>query len=149
MNKIAKYFKNVFSRQNKKKHLSIQSEKTISDEYLDIKNGASASIVLNNSVLIMYDAILEIIHLDGNVIKILLWCLKYSTIDHNTAICYLSNNKILKDNIRKDGSTLDDSTINKGVHLLCKNGFLIRKSFGYYVLNPKYFSKGKCLFHDK
>jgi len=81
--------------------------------------------------------------LDGNALKVLMWCWKLSSWnptvpDANT----VTNDKAFKETIRKNGSELTDPTINKAIHELAKTDFLIKRCKGSYFLNPNYFFKG-------
>lgn len=87
----------------------------------------------------------ELIELDGKPLKLLLICLKKCSLnpvntDEGNAICV---NKVFKNTVREYGLDITDAAIDVYISRLAKLGFLIRQCRGYYLLNPKYFFKGR------
>lgn len=81
--------------------------------------------------------------LDGNALKVLMWCWKLSSWNPTVPDANIvTNDKAFKETIRKNGSELTDPTINKAIHELAKTDFLIKRCKGSYFLNPNYFFKG-------
>lgn len=98
---------------------------------------------IDSFIMCFLESIPEIQKLEGNSIRVLLWCWKLSRYDKDLD----TNNEFVVDQlfrnkIREQGGDLTDGVINLGIHNLHKQGFIIRISKGHYYLNPKYFFKG-------
>ena len=73
---------------------------------------------------------------------VLFCCWKYST--PNTGMGNLiTNDAVFKEQIRLEGFKMSDGTVNNCITQLVNKELLIRKNRGRYMLNPKYFFKGK------
>ncbi len=98
---------------------------------------------IDEFIMCFLGSIPQVTKLDGNTIRVLMWCWKFSSFnpsipEANTIV----NDKAFKDRIRSEGGDLSDSVIDKAVHNLCKAGMLQRRCKGNYYLNPKYFFRG-------
>lgn len=88
-------------------------------------------------------SISQIVRLDGNTIRVLMWCWKFSSFNPNLPEAnIIHNDQTFKQKIRQAGRDLSDSVIDKAMHLLCKKDFLKRQCKGCYYLNPQYFFRG-------
>lgn len=98
---------------------------------------------VDDFIMCFLSSIPEVTKLDGNAMRVLMWCWKFSTFNPNIPEANsIVTDKAFKDKIRLEGGDLSDSTIDKAVHTLCKEGMLERRCKGNYFLNPKYFFKG-------
>lgn len=95
-------------------------------------------------MLVFLYSIPEMCKLDGNHLKILMLCWKYSSFNpvNSEEGNIIHNDRFFKDAIKKDGMDLSDSSIDVYISRLCKKEFLIKRCRGSYMLNPKYFFKG-------
>jgi hypothetical protein len=77
-------------------------------------------------------------------------CWKASTYNNvETEGNLVCNNKLLKDYIRQCGLDTTDGAIDVTIHKLAKENILIKKCKGTYMLNPKYFFKGRLAEKSK
>lgn len=93
--------------------------------------------------MIFLDSIEDIVHLDGNSMRVFLLCLKFSTFNNKRPepnIIY--NTLYFKNLVRESCPSMTNSTINTCFCKLAKCGFLFRVGMGAYCLNPKYCFKG-------
>lgn len=94
-------------------------------------------------IMCFLKSIPEITNLDGNSIRVLLWCWKLSNFNINLPTGNtISNNQVFRNSVRENGGDLTDSVITKAFHILAKKGLLIKQCKGQYTLNPEYFFKG-------
>lgn len=94
-------------------------------------------------IMCFLGSIPQVTKLDGNTMRVLMWCWKFSSFnpsipEANTIV----NDKAFKNRIRSEGGDLSDSVIDKSIHTLAKVGMLIRRCKGNYFLNSKYFFRG-------
>ena len=99
---------------------------------------------VDDFIMCFFNSIPQITKLEGNVLKILMWCWRFSTFSSSIPEAnVIVNNKAFKEMIRKEGGdNYSDSMIDRAVHILHKNGLLIRRCKGSYFLNPDYFFRG-------
>lgn len=106
---------------------------------------------LSDFIVCYLDTIPEVWKLDGNALKILTACWKFST--YNAIDIKETNtvftNSIFKNYARREGLNISDSGIDKSICVLAKKGFLVRRAKGCYYLNPKYFFRGKLSDRSK
>lgn len=98
---------------------------------------------IDQFIMCFLSSIPQVTKLNGNCMRVLMWCWKLSS--YNPAIPeanVINNNKYFKQKIREEGGDLTDTTIDKAIHVLCKQGFLSRQCKGSYFLNPELFFKG-------
>lgn len=94
-------------------------------------------------IMCFLGSIPQVTKLDGNTMRVLMWCWKFSSFnpsipEANTIV----NDRAFKDRIRSEGGDLSDSVIDKAIHTLNKEGMLRRRCKGNYFLNPNYFFRG-------
>lgn len=118
----------------------------------EIISGVSEQICSSIDEFIMFflASLPKIETLDGNTLKVLMWCWKLSTFNPNIPEAnIITNDKAFKSKVREGGSKLTDTVINKAVHELAKANFLIKRCKGSYFLNHDYFFKGTLVNRAK
>lgn len=101
-------------------------------------------------IMFFFASIPELFQLEGLHLKVLMCCWKassYNSVDAEGNI--VNNNKLLKDYIRQHGLDISDNTIDVIISKLAKKGILIKKCRGSYMLNPRYFFKGRLAEKSK
>ena len=105
---------------------------------------------IDEFIMCFLSSIREVAALDGNSIRVLLYCWKYSSFNYNLPEAnVIVNDKDFKSTIRKNGLDMSDAVINNCFMKLSKAGMLIAKCRGKYILNPKYFFKGTLANRSK
>lgn len=105
---------------------------------------------IDDFIMCFLSSIREVAALDGNSIRVLLYCWKYSSFNYNLPEAnVIVNDKDFKSTIRKNGLDMSDAVINNCFMKLSKAGMLIAKCRGKYILNPKYFFKGTLANRSK
>ena len=105
---------------------------------------------IDEFIMCFLSSIREVAALDGNSIRILLYCWKYSSFNYNLPEAnVIVNDKDFKNTIRKNGLDMSDAVINNCFMKLSKAEMLIAKCRGKYILNPKYFFKGTLANRSK
>lgn len=98
---------------------------------------------IDEFIMCFMSCIPQVVRLDGNTIRVLMWCWKFSTFNPNIPEAnVVTNDQAFKDRIRQEGGDMTNSTIDKAIYILHKEGMLIRRCKGSYFLNPDYFFKG-------
>lgn len=118
----------------------------------EIISGVSEQVCSSIDEFIMFflASLPKIETLDGNTLKVLMWCWKLSTFNPNIPEAnIITNDKAFKNKVREGGSKLTDTVINKAVHELYKAEFLKKRCKGSYFLNPEYFFKGTLVNRAK
>lgn len=101
-------------------------------------------VTIDEFIMIFFASMPDLFKLEGLQLKVLMCCWKHSTynnVESEGNLVY--NNKLLKDYIRQCGLEITDGAIDVIIHRLSKLGILIKKCKGTYMLNPKYFFKGR------
>jgi len=93
-------------------------------------------------IMVFFASYSEIMKLQGQKVKLLMLCWKFSSFGNSESGNILVNNAVFKDNVRKYEPNMTDSAIDAGISTLAKRGFLKRMCKGQYELNPDYFFKG-------
>ena len=105
---------------------------------------------IDDFIMCFLSSIREVAALDGNSIRVLLYCWKYSSFNYNLPEAnVIVNDKDFKSTIRKNGLDMSDAVINNCFMKLSKAGMLLAKCRGKYILNPKYFFKGTLANRSK
>ena len=96
-------------------------------------------------LLVFLSTIPEMYQLNGGQLKVLIACWRHSTFNPSNSEegNILHNNPIFKKKLREEGIDMSNSAIDVYIHQLTKQGFLIKQCKGCYILNPKYFFKGR------
>lgn len=102
-------------------------------------------------IMVFLTDYLPLMQLPGNVLKVLICSWDYSSYNSNKEeqgnILY--NGPGFKEACWQSGLKVSGATIDNAVSTLCKKGLLIRKHKGEYLLNPKYFFKGRLVNREK
>lgn len=95
-------------------------------------------------ILFFLQSIPEIMELEGNQIKMLVILWKLSSFNRIGEVQgnVVYNNLATKNQIRELGLNLTNKSIDMYFSQLCKNGILLKRCRGSYILNPMYFFKG-------
>ena len=98
---------------------------------------------IDEFIMCFMSSIPQVVKLDGNTIRVLMWCWKFSSFNPSIPEANVINNdKAFKDSIRREGGDLTDGVIDGAIHKLYTEGMLIRRCKGSYFLNPSYFFRG-------
>ena len=78
-------------------------------------------------------------------------CWKYSSYNSTNYAegNIVHNNPSFKEFCRQDGLVTSDANIDNAISTLCKKGLLIKRCKGEYILDPRYFFKGKLSDRSK
>lgn len=105
---------------------------------------------IDDFIMCFLSSIKEVTSLDGNSIRVLLFCWKFSSFNYNIPEANIIVNDVdFKNNLRKNGLDLSDASINNAINKLYKANMLQKKCRGKYMLNPKYFFKGTLVNRSK
>lgn len=124
----------------KVKDFSVLDETT--GELLELRQTKKLS--LDEFFMVFASSCPKLMQLKGLQLKVLICCWRYSTYNKecSTEGNIIHNSVSFKEYCRKDGLDTSDACIDRAFTQLCKEGLLIRKSRGEYILNPQYFFKG-------
>lgn len=105
---------------------------------------------IDDFIMCFLSSIKEVASLDGNSIRVLLFCWKFSSFNYNMPEANVIVNDVdFKERLRLNGLNLSDASINNAINKLYKAGMLQKKCRGKYTLNPKYFFKGTLANRSK
>lgn len=100
-------------------------------------------VSIDEFMLFFFASMPQIFRLEGQQMKTLMCCWKYSSYNNvETEGNLVYNNKLFKDYVRSCGLDVSDGAIDLMMYNLAKEGMLIKRCRGVYMLNPKYFFKG-------
>lgn len=98
---------------------------------------------IDEFIMIFLVNIQDAFKLEGQHLKILMCCWKYSTFNPQSPEGNrITNNQALKQKIRESGLQVSDTVINNAFTAFVKNNLMIKECRGQYILNPKYFFRG-------
>lgn len=102
-------------------------------------------VSIDEFIMVFFSNYPQLMKLKGVYLKVLMCCWKYSTYN---AECeeegnLVYNNTCFKEYCRQDGLKAPDASIDNAISYLAKEGLLIKKCRGTYLLDPRYFFKGK------
>lgn len=101
-------------------------------------------VTVDEFIMFFFASMPDLFKLKGLQIKVLMCCWKASTYNNvESEGNIVHNDKLLKKYIRQCGLNITDSAIDVVIHKLAKEEVLIKKCKGTYMLNPRYFFKGK------
>lgn len=131
----------------KSENYSILDNKT--GEILDLN--FTKKISLDEFIMVFFSSCPELMNLTGNHLKVLICCWKHSSYnpDNEERGNIIHNGPGFKKACREDGLTVSNAVIDNSISALCKKGFLIKKFRGEYLLNPRYFFKGRLSSRSK
>lgn len=101
-------------------------------------------VTLSEFMMVFFASYTDILKLTGLEIKVLMCIWVHSTFNNknSTEGNIIHNDGVFKEYCRKDGLNTTNANIDNVFSKLSKDGFLIKKCRGTYLLNPKYFFKG-------
>lgn len=102
-------------------------------------------VSIDEFIMVFFSNYPQLMKLKGVYLKVLMCCWKYSSYN---AECeeegnLVYNNACFKEYCRQDGLEAPDASIDNAISYLAKEGLLIKKCRGTYLLDPRYFFKGK------
>lgn len=99
---------------------------------------------LSDFMMIFFASYTDMFKLSGLEIKVLMCIWAHSTFNSKNCMegNIIHNDGVFKESCKKDGLTMSSASIDNVFSKLSKEGFLIKKCRGAYLLNPKYFFKG-------
>lgn len=102
-------------------------------------------VTLDEFIMIFFASVPDLFNLKGVHLKVLICCWKFSSYNpESEAEGNLIHNDILFKSKCKDfGLKIPNASIDNSISYLSKHGFLIKRCRGAYLLNPKYFFKGR------
>lgn len=107
-------------------------------------------VSVDEFIMFFFASMPDLFKLEGLQLKVLMCCWKASTYNNvETEGNIVSNNKLLKDYIHQCGLEISDGAIDVIIHRLAKEHILLKKCRGTYMLNPRYFFKGKLAEKSK
>ena len=126
---------------------SIVDERT--GEILDLYRTKKVS--LDEFIMVFFASNTQLMKLKGLYLKVLMCCWKFSSYN---AGCeeggnIVHNNASFKEFCRQDGLNTSDASIDNAISYLAKEGLLIKKCRGEYMLDPRYFFKGRLSKRSK
>lgn len=107
-------------------------------------------VSVDEFIMFFFASMPDLFKLKGLQLKVLMCCWKHSS--YNNVVeegNIVHNNILLKEYIRSCGLDITDSAIDVIIHNLAKANILIKKCKGTYMLNPRYFFKGKLAEKSK
>lgn len=107
-------------------------------------------VSVDEFIMFFFASMPDLFKLEGLQLKVLMCCWKASTYnDVETEGNIVSNNRLLKDYIHQCGLGISDGAIDVIIHRLAKEHILLKKCRGTYMLNPRYFFKGRLAEKSK
>lgn len=102
-------------------------------------------VSLDEFIMVFFSSYPELYQLNGVQLKVLMGCWKYSSYNSTSYAegNIVHNNPTFKELCRQDGLVTSDANIDNAISTLCKKGLLIKRCKGEYILDPRYFFKGK------
>lgn len=118
-------------------------------EILELKQTRKLSI--DEFMMVFFASYPQLFKLKGMQLKILMCCWRYSSYSKENEIegNIIHNNASFKEHCREDGVNIPDASIDNAISYLGKQGMLIKKCRGEYLLNPRYFFKGRLSDRSK
>lgn len=109
------------------------------------------TVTMDEFIMVFFASYKELYQLNGVQLKVLMGCWKYSS--YNSANYaegnIVHNNPSFKEYCRQDGLDTSDANIDNAISILCRKGLLIKRCRGEYLLDPRYFFKGKLSERSK
>jgi len=110
---------------------------------LDLKQTKKVSV--DEFIMVFFSSYPELLKLQGTHLKVLMCCWKYSSYNAESEEegNIIHNNASFKKHCREEGLETSDAVIDNSISALRIMGLLQKKCRGEYMLNPRYFFKGK------
>ena len=112
-------------------------------EVLDLYQTKKVS--LDEFIMVFFASNNRLMRLKGLYLKVLMCCWKFSSYnaEYEEEGNIVHNNASFKNFCRQDGLDTSDASIDNAISYLAKEGLLIKKCRGEYMLDPRHFFKGK------
>ncbi len=103
------------------------------------------TVTLDEFIMIFFAGCPDLLKLRGIHLKVLICCWKFSSYnpENETEGNLIHNDPMFKEKCRTFGLDAPSASIDNAISYLGRNGYLIKKCKGAYLLNPKYFFKGR------
>lgn len=118
---------------------------TVNTETGEIISGVATIKVstVDEFIMVFLNSLPEVFNLEGQQLKVLMCCWKYSSFNPTTPEGNrISNTIAFKDYVRNNGLDISNAAIDNAFSVMAKKGILIKECRGQYILNPLYFFKG-------
>ena len=133
------------------------NEKIENHSVIDLQTGVLTDyyqlrkVTLDEFIMVFFSSYPELYQLSGVQLKVLMGCWKYSSYNSTNYAegNIVHNNPSFKEFCRQDGLVTSDANIDNAISTLCKKGLLIKRCKGEYILDPRYFFKGKLSDRSK
>lgn len=108
-------------------------------------------VSLDEFIMVFFAGCPELLRLKGIHLKVLICCWKYSSYNPENEIegNLVHNDSIFKAQCKSFGLDAPVASIDNSISYLSKQGYLIKKCRGVYLMNPKYFFKGSLSSRSK
>lgn len=103
------------------------------------------TITLDEFIMVFFASCPDLLKLTGLNLKVLICCWKFSSYNPEceTEGNIVHNDLMFKEKCKSLGLAISNASIDNAVNYLSKHNFLIKRCKGVYLLNPKYFFKGR------
>lgn len=110
-----------------------------------LKYKQTRKLSVDEFIMVFFASYPQLLKLKGVQLKVLMCCWKYSSYNAESEEegNIIHNNVSFKEYCKSEGLETSDANIDNAISALCKNGLLFKKCRGEYMLNPRYFFKGK------
>ena len=110
-----------------------------------LKYKQTRKLSVDEFIMVFFASYPQLLKLRGVQLKVLMCCWKYSSYNAESEEegNIIHNNASFKEYCKSEGLETSDANIDNAISALCKNGLLFKKCRGEYMLNPRYFFKGK------
>lgn len=103
------------------------------------------TVTLDEFIMIFFAGCPDLLQLKGLHLKVLICCWKYSSYNPESEEegNILHNDLMFKEKCKSFGLKAPAASIDNAISYLSKRNYLIKRCKGVYLLNPKYFFKGR------
>lgn len=116
-------------------------------ELLDYRQTIRVS--MEEFIMIFFASYPDLMKLGGQKLKVLMVCWKYSTFGNPEEGNVIVNDKVFKGHVREYEPNMSDGSIDVAISELARKGLIVKQCKGRYVLNHRYFFKGKLSDRSK
>lgn len=103
------------------------------------------TVTLDEFIMIFFASSPDLLGLKGIHLEVLICCWRFSSYNPESEAegNLIHNDSLFKMKCREFGLKAPNASVDNAISYLSKNGFLIKRCRGAYLLNPKYFFKGR------
>lgn len=131
----------------KKKETFINPDYAMVDKHTGelAKLKQTRTVTLDEFIMIFFASSPDLLSLKGLHLKVLICCWKLSSYNPESEAegNLIHNDPLFKCKCKDFGLSAPAASIDNAISYLNKEGFLIKRCKGVYLLNPKYFFKGR------